>query len=143
MSYTSVIEGLHERFATVIGLKVLLVGEPTSVQDSPLLYSLVERVEREAQATKPGHTLMRVTYRTLHRLCLKWQDNPTAEAELLALADAIPAAIEADPKLGGRITGDAHLSGAEAGWVTIGGTTYRVLDFYSEVLELAPVRGTT
>ena len=48
----------------------------------------------------------------------------------------IPAAIEADPHLGGVLTaGYAEINEIEAAWVTIGGIEYRVLDFYSTVIE--------
>lgn len=122
-----VVAGLHVRFATVTALKTLLVGEPESlVGDLPALYTrLVSRTETmHAQ-------LSAVRYRCLHRVCVLWQDNAAAEAEILALADSVPAAVWADAHLG--LT-DALVQSfdGECGFVEELGV--RCIDFYSETL---------
>jgi len=81
-------------------------------------------------------TIKTVTYRILHRVAIRWQDNEQAELEAIPLVDAIPAAVEADPQLGGRIiTGWAEVDECQPGWATIAGAEYRLLDFYSTVIE--------
>ena len=137
MSYAAVSEGLNAAIATVTALKAVLGYEPTSVQTSPMVYSLLDGFDRQVT----GLTV-RVTYRTLHRLCIRWQDPETSEEQVRTLADAIAEAVEADPKLGGRMRpGDAQITRGDAGWAQIGNTTCRIVDFYSEVLEISGYRG--
>lgn len=133
MSYSDVLAGLHTRLDTVSGLTVVM-GEPASVQTSPLLYSALENVTREVQGTT-----VRVTYRTLHRLCIRWGEREQAEAELAALVNAIPMTIDASPRLGGQTRGQATMTAGEAGYVTLGGVVFRSMDFYSSVMEVGPV----
>jgi hypothetical protein len=134
MSASTVYAGLAERFATVSGIKQLGLGEPTSIHDLPALYSAYEGFER-GQAGQ----ITTMTHRFVHRLVIRWQEFAQAEAQLLTFIHAIPAAIDADPKLGGRIpSGLARITGAAGGFTTIGKTKYRVVDFTSEVLEKAP-----
>lgn len=131
MSYAGVIEGLHERFATVPGIAAILDYEPSSVQVSPLLYSVLDRVEL-------GRMGQVRTYRyyILHRLLIRWQDGSAAERELIPFVNAIPAAVSADPHLGGRLgNGIAEIESIDALWTKIAGVEYRTLDFMSNVLE--------
>jgi len=131
MSYADVLAGLHERFATVSGIKAILDYVPTSIHTAPLLYSAFDRAESVRSAQVKGWQ-----YRTLHRLCFRWQDNERAEEELIPYVNSIPDAVAADPHLGGVLTaGYAEINEIEAAWVTIGGIEYRVLDFYSTVIE--------
>jgi hypothetical protein len=134
MSYSDVLEGLHERFALVVETDLnLIIGEPTAIHQVPALYSVLESFDRSYDGE-----LVRVRYRTLHRLCIRWQDNLAAEEELAELVNAIPAMVEADPRLGKRLKarGDSKIVAGDAGWTTIGGTEYRSLDFHSEVWEV-------
>jgi len=127
-TYADVIAGLHVRFATVTALKTLFVGEPESLAgwELPGLYSrLISRTEEwhgQVSATR---------YRTLHRVCVLWQDNAQAETDIIALADSVPAAVWAARQLG--LT-DALVTSfdGEAGFVVDLGV--RSIDFYSEVL---------
>ena len=133
MSYQDIVDGLHERFRLLDDLAVILDYEPTAAQDSPLLYSLLDGFVRVYDDVGES---VEVTYRTLHRLCIRWQDNDEAEQTLIALANAIPIAVDGDPHLGTRLKGDgARIVQGDAGWVNIGGTEYRSLDFYSECTE--------
>jgi len=131
MSYSTVLAGLHERFATVTSIQAILDYVPTSIQDTPTLYSLLDNVtisrSGQVKATK---------YRILHRLVVRWQDNEGAELEIIPYVDSIPAAVDADNHLGGRLTsGYAVIDEIEAVWVEISNVTYRALDFYSTVVE--------
>lgn len=137
MSYEAVIEALHERFATVEGLQVTLLGEPGSAEDAPLLYTVVGRGTRQTPST-----VTRITYRTEHWLLIGWEDPEEAERELIRLVNAIPASLNASPKPGGA--GYAEIVEWDAvtpGWVDVAGVTYRVCVFTSEVLEHAPHNG--
>jgi hypothetical protein len=133
MSYQDIVDGLHERFQLIDALVVILDYEPTAAQDGPLLYSLLDGFTRVYDDIGES---VEVTYRTLHRLCIMWQDNEEAEKTLIALANAIPIAVDGDPRLGLLLKGDGvRIVQGEAGWVNIGGTEYRSLDFYSECTE--------
>lgn len=130
MSYSTVLTGLHVRFATVAGIANLLMYEPTAIHDLPTLYSLFQDVS----ITRSGQ-IRAVHYRTLHRLLLRWQDFEQAELEVIPFVDSIPLSVEADPHLGGVIvSGFAEINECKAGWTEIGSTTYRSLDFYSDVI---------
>jgi hypothetical protein len=127
---------MHERLATVTGIKVCLDYEPTEIQQPPIIYSLLDAFER-SQAGQV--TVMR--YRILHRLVIAWVHNERAEQQLASFVNAIPAAIDADPQLGGRIaSGLARIADGQAVWVKIGGTTFRCLDCYSDVLTKGAYR---
>jgi hypothetical protein len=131
MSYETIVEGLHERLVTVTALKAVLDYVPTSVQDSPVVWSVLA----DMKITRTGQVVAK-PYRILHRVAIQWQDNEQAELAALPLVDSIPDAVEADPHLGGRlVSGMAEINECEAGWATIGGLEFRLLDFYSTVVE--------
>jgi hypothetical protein len=128
MSYSAVVAGMNVRFATISGLTVLDY-EPTTIEP-PTIYTLLDSVTYDHRGQ-----LKQTTYRMLHRLCLRWQDNERAEEELMPYVDSIPAAVKADPHLAGTLNmGLASIVEAQAVFVRIGNTTYRCLDFYSSVL---------
>jgi hypothetical protein len=104
---------------------------PTAIHDVPMIYTLLENVEySESGQVKTQR------YRIQHRLLVRWQDNEQAEIEAQPYVDSIPAAVRADPHLGGRLTsGYAQITECQAGWVTIAGVEYRSLDFISTVVE--------
>lgn len=137
MSATTVLAGLHERFKTVEGLKAILSEEPATFDEAPLLYSMLDRVER-SQAGQ----LTTMRYRFLHRLVVLWTDNAQAEQEILRFTNAIPAAVDADAQLAGTLgNGLARLSEAQAGFMVNTQVTYRVLDWYSDVVEKGAYQG--
>ena len=141
MSYETVLAGLHVRFATVTtprAIAAILAYEPTAVQEYPLLYSLLDSFEVKEVRVDPGTAAMVTTivWRTAHRLCLRWQDSEECEKELRAFADSILTAVNPYPFLGGALTsGNARITEGDTGWVTIGTTECRYLDFYSMVTE--------
>lgn len=131
MSYAAIAAGLQVRLKTVPGLKAVLDYAPTSIQIAPLVYSILD----SADFIQSGQ-VQAVRYRVMHRLCVRWQDNERAEQEITPLVDAIPAAIKADPYLGGALkSGGAAMVRIETAWVTIAGTEYRAVDFYTDILE--------
>ena len=129
-TYEDVLDGLHDCFETVEGIAAILPYEPTSVHTFPLLYSMFDSME----ITRTGQVQGR-TYRTLHRLVFRWQDNEQALLEMIPFVDAIPDAVDADKHLGGAIqSGLAVIDECEAMFVEIGGTECLALDFYSTVV---------
>jgi hypothetical protein len=135
-TYTDVVDGMHERLLTVPGIVACLDYEPLAVDQPPIVYSLLDAFER-SQAGQV--TTMR--YRILHRLVIAWQDNEQAERQLATFVNAIPAAVDTDAQLGGRIpSGLARIADAQAAWVKLGDTTYRCLDCYSQVVVKAPYK---
>lgn len=130
MSYQDIVEGLQERFETVSGLEAVLAYVPTSIGSTPMMYLLLD-----SATTERSGQVLAIRYRVLARLAVLWQDNEQAELEVMPLVDAIIGAVEADPHLGSALTsGYARINEVEAGWDEIGGVTYRVVDFYADVL---------
>lgn len=132
MSYSEIVAGLAVRYGTISGLKVILNYEPTSVQDSPLIYTVLDSFTREHTGT-----VVQMRYRIRSRLCIRWQNPEYAEGTLITLTNAIPQAIDADRRLGGVVR-SAGVQAGDAGWVSIGGVEYRSLDFWVDVLEIGP-----
>lgn len=129
MSYSTIVAGMNARFATISDLTVLDY-EPTTIEP-PTIYTLLDSVRYNHQGQ-----LKETTYRMLHRLCLRWQDNERAEEELFPYVNSIPQAVKNDPHLGGTLNaGLASITEAIGTFVRIGNTTYRCIDFYSSVLE--------
>lgn len=135
MSYATVVAGLRERLETVPGIARILDYEPRTIQTTPTLYILFDGLTRARQG---GLTIN--TYRVLMRLCLPWLDAAIADQSMLPFVNAIPAAIDADGHLGGRLnSGMARITQAYAvDFVTVGGTKHRCIDFLAEVVEKAP-----
>lgn len=135
-TYDEVVDGMHERLLTVPGINACLDYEPGQIDQPPIIYSLLDGFER---STTGKLTTMR--YRILHRLVIAWQDNEQAERQLRSFVNAIPAAVDADAQLGGRIgSGLARIADAQAVWAKIGNPIWRCLDCYSEVVVKAPYK---
>lgn len=145
VTYSQVVEGLHARFLTIAdfpkynddgALVNLFDYEPESIQETPAIYTLLDRYERSVSGQI---TTMR--YHIMHRVCFSWQDPREAERLLSLWVHLLPASIEASPQLGGLIDqGLAYIDRAESGFTLISGTKYRILDCYSNVPTKAPVR---
>ena len=143
VSYADVVDGLHERFLTIAGFPAyneegvlinLLRYEPAVIHHTPTIYTLLDGFERNASGQ-----LTAMHYRILHRLVIQWQDNEQAELALMPFVHRVPAAVDSDQTLGGRITmGLARISSGQSGFVIISNTKYRCLDFFSTVPTKAP-----
>lgn len=143
VSYQDVVEGLHERFLTIPDFPAyngagdlinLLKYEPGVIHHTPTIYTLLDGFERNASGQ-----LTAMHYRILHRLVIQWQDNEQAELELMPFVHSVPAAVDVDQTLGGRITmGLARITSAQSGFIIISQTKYRCLDFFSTVPTKAP-----
>ena len=131
MSYETVLSGLEAIFAGVPGMGPVLRGEPSSIQTYPTLYSELDR----ATIVRSGQ-VRTWQYRILHRMVFQQQDFQQAETDLIPFINAVPNAVDADARLGGRlVAGGAQIDDIRAVWVSIGGTDCRALDFYSIVVE--------
>ena len=132
MSYSATVAGLKERLQTVNGLVQVLDYEPSAFHAVPAVYLFLDSFRQVGE-------LPVYIYRVVARLCIAWQENERAEHELIPFVNSIPAAIHADPYLGGRLTnGRANVdpdAPAIAGFVRIGGTMYRSLDVYFMVKD--------
>lgn len=138
MSALTVYEGLEERLLTIDGLNAVILGEPTGIHDPPAVYVALQSMGREH-----ANQLTAAVYTFLLRLVVRWQENAEAERELLTLANQIPAAIDADRRLAGRLMQGVAMTGdAVAGFLVIGGTTYRILDYTVTATEKGPIGGT-
>lgn len=130
VSYQDIVEGLQDRFETVTDLETVLAYVPTSIGSTPMMYLLLD-----SATTERSGQVLAVRYRVLARLVVLWQDNEQAELEVMPLVDAIIGAVEADPHLGGALnSGYARINEVDAGWDELGGVTYRVVDFFADVL---------
>jgi hypothetical protein len=131
MSYQSVKDGLQERLETLPGIVDVLQYEPSSFGDTPLAYLLFDHSEDATQGQVVG-----TRYFVTIRLVVQWTDNEGAELEIDPYIDSIPAAIQADRQLGGRIRrGMATKPGGEGGFIDVGAVRYRIVDFVTEVLD--------
>lgn len=134
MSYPLILEAVKTRLAAVSGISYVVIGEPTTVQDTPMMFLQRDGGGRNVDAggrAKAKHRIMAV-------LVVRWQDNATAEAQVSALIDPIYGAFDADPTLGG-LNGWAQVTEDDAGYLQIGKTTYRTVEFTIVVEESACV----
>lgn len=136
-------DGLHERFRTIklfTGSGKLLGYEPRSIHNPPVLYTIYRDYERRAER---GQLLVEI-HSFIHRVCFSWADPEKAENQLLQLITDIPASVESDPMLGGRVAayvngtqtggGGATVNEGAAGFTIIDGSVYRIIDFVSHVM---------
>lgn len=129
-------QGLEAQFRTIEGLTTIILGEPTSIQSTPALYTALMRFERSQDGQV---TAMRYTF--THRLIIQAQDGAQAEQQLLSLLNAIPASVDLSPTLNGRIVaGLAKVTAGDTGYMQVAETLYRICDFTGDVLEKAAVR---
>lgn len=94
MSAVTVWQGLEERFRTIVGLAVPpILGEPTAIHATPLLYAGYASADQIMRSVAPAHNIDGLTHIFAVRLVFDDQDNPMAEMQLLTLADSVPQAI--------------------------------------------------
>lgn len=146
MTLAIVIEGLHERFATVLDdprNHDILDYTPTAAQKPITLFSELDSFQRGSDNKPSTGQVTAMRYRIAHRVLVRLQDASKAEDEIVPLVNSLCAAVDADPKLGGRLNGGsdnylggiARISDGEAAYLRVGGTEYRLLTLYSDVLE--------
>lgn len=133
---TIIYQGLYECFRAIPGIKSVNLGEPTGDIATPSIWTAFEHFDR---TTSGQVTAMPLTF--VHRLMILWQDFERAEMQLLTYVNAIPASVDANPDLSGRIErGLSRITVGDAGFITIGNVKYRVLDFTSVTMDKAPYK---
>lgn len=126
-TYIHVRDALHRYLQDVPGIKAVLSYEPQSAQVWPLIYSLLDEVPMNVT----GQVETR-DYAVIHRLCGPWQGAERMEAVLAELVDPVLDALRraAWTRLDGLIpSGMVQLDTVRAGFLPIGGTLCRVVDF--------------
>jgi hypothetical protein len=131
MSYPAAKAAIVEALEGVEGLKYVIGEEPTAIHDCPMMYLILGDFER-TDTVQPAV----YRYTILGSLVIRWQDNSQAEAEIDALLNPIAEAFAGDPTVGGAVNGAVTVTGGDAGFAQIGGTTYRVVEFGIEVNEI-------
>ena len=124
MSYPLIVAALKAALEAVSGVKYTLDYEPKAIHDAPMLYLLLDGVERDDQ----GNAGVKTIYDIAATLVIRWQDNEQAERQLIAMLDGIMGALDTDPTLGG-MNGWAGIVSAEAGYMDVSGTKYRIVVF--------------
>lgn len=124
MSYTAIVAALKTAFEGVTGIAYVLDYEPKAIHDTPMLYLLLDALDRDDE----GPAGVRSRYEIMATLVVRWQDNEAAEQEVIALMDPVAGALDADITLGG-MNGFALVTRADAGYATISGTLYRIVEF--------------
>lgn len=126
-------QGLEECFRAIPGIRSVMLGEPTNDIETPAIWTAFLRFDRGTTGQVSAMSLL-----FIHRLTILWQDFQRAEMQLLTYVNAIPASVDANPQLSGRIPmGLSRITMGDAGFITIGNVKYRVLDFTSETMDKA------
>jgi hypothetical protein len=136
MSALTVKNGLYTVLAGASSLDALTVLKhvPATIS-TMLIYIRLRRAERGQ-----GGQITSMRYFFLVRLCVPYQDNEGAELLLDSYINAVPAAIDADPTLGGAISsGLATVStvNSDPAFLDMAGTLCRYADFEVEAVEKA------
>lgn len=128
--YSQCVAGLKTTVAAAHSGLTVLDYEPTSIQQTPAIYFLLDTFKR----VEAGQVVT-MTYRIRARLCIPWVDNQAAERQIEPYVNSIPACILASPRLGFLTAGYAWVDEGESGFRDIAGTTMRCVDFFVNVLE--------
>lgn len=138
VSYTEVRAAVHARLKQVPGILLVTPNEPRVLQISPAIYTLFAGFRRHVEGQQE-----KITYRMIHRLCVKWIENERAEEQLAELVNPILRGLTYDPQLSGLIGGGlVTVADGEAGYMALGENpgilSHRTLDFNQEVLTKGP-----
>jgi len=136
MSALTVYQGLESVFRGIVGLRSVILGEPTGNMELPGLYTAYQEFTRPLRNNPPARNLTAMDHTFACRLVIQWVDNANAEMQLLTLLDAIPDAIDANPNLSGKLPhGTCYINAGITGFATIGGVLYRIVDYTVHALE--------
>lgn len=134
MSAVTVWQGLEARLKTIQGLTNIMLGEPTTIQDSPALIVVYGGQEVKLRSSPPAQNLNGIEHTFAIRLAVKWQDNAQAEMQLITLVDAVARVI--DPHLGQALSrGLARPPTALTGFAEYGKEKFRVADYTCLIFE--------
>lgn len=136
MSAAACWTALQRKLKAINGIKAVVLGEPTSYQDAPLISVAYQELDRFLHNHPPARNLTGDTHTFAVRLVIRWTDNTAAEEEVLRFVESIPNALDANPQLDSTITsGLATISSALTGFLVVGSTTYRIVEFTCQVIE--------
>lgn len=136
MTALAVANGFLAVFRQIDGLRTVRLGEPSGNVELPCLYLAYQEFARPLRSNPPAtnNTVMQHVFAA--RLQIQWVENENAEMQLVTLVDAIPDAVDRDPRLGGALTrGLAYVDAGRTGFVTISGVTYRIVDYTCRVKD--------
>jgi len=136
MSYRleDIVGALHVIYGSMAGITATLPYEPRAVQAPPMLYTLLDSIERQDATTSAGSNtrLVAVRYRLISRIMLSWRDTEQAERDLRYYAGAALDLMDIDTNrtLAGLITAGsgATIETIATGWIVADGNEYRSLD---------------
>lgn len=138
MSAATVWAGLDERFRTIEGIAAVLLGEPTTVHATPLLFAEYASADQIMRSVAPAHNIDGLTHIFTVWILFDTQENAQTEMQLLTLADSVPRAINIDPRLAQRLYGGyATSTSALAGRMSVASKLYRALQFTVTIKEKA------
>jgi hypothetical protein len=124
---------IRATLASVPGMAVSVIGEPTAIHATPAVFTSFDRMDRD---TGGEGSAQRIEWRWTHILAIQWHDYEQSEMKLLGLVNAVCAAIEQNDGLGGLLGGGViQITAGDAGYTEVGGTTYRTCEFTSVASE--------
>lgn len=136
MSALTVWQGLEERWRTIDGLRSIILGSPTGDLDLPGLYTAYSQFARPLRNAPPASNLTGMNHTFVARLVIRFVEYEQSEMQLITLLDAIPDAIDRDPRLGSRLNnGMAYCSAGITGFAAIGDVEYRIVDYTIIAIE--------
>ena len=123
MSCETVLTGLQACLLRVPGLRTVLAYEPAAFDDPPMAYITPDKGTLE-------HGVQSITtlYSMNARVVVRWTSNEYAALQVIRFIDSVPAAVRADPMLGGHAQ-YARVTDFEVGFVDAGNVRYHVVDF--------------
>ena len=141
MSYRleDIVANLNNIWATMAGITATLAYEPRAVQAPPMLYTLLDSVERTDATTSAGSNsrLVAVRYRLISRIMLSWRDTEQAERDVRYYVSAALDLMDVDTNrtLSGLITAGsgATIDTITTGWIVADGSEYRTVDIATNV----------
>ena len=141
MSYRleDIVTNLHTIYGSMPGITATLPYEPRAVQAPPLLYTLLDNVERTDATTSAGSNtrLVAYRYRLISRILLSWRDTEQAERDVRYYTGAALDLMEvsANRTLAGLITAGsgATIESIATGWIVVDGNEYRIVDITTAV----------
>lgn len=139
MTYLAARDEIRDVLATVSGVNKAIAGYPTSVQVNTLVY--VDYTDGERVPNPPNGQVIKNHVRVTATLCVKLDDNVSAEERIAPFIDSIPLAIKAYSQATRQIAyvvshrGDVRPIGVVQGEAA---GTYRVVDFIIEIVYNDP-----
>jgi hypothetical protein len=136
--YPEIRAAVHARLKQIPGILLVTPNEPRVLTISPTIYTLFAGLTRHVEGQQE-----KLTYRMIHRLCIKWVENERAEEQLAELVNPVLRGLTYDPQLSGLIGGGmVSVTTVEAGYMALGENqgilTHRIVDFTQEVLTKGP-----